>query len=325
MDGGIATATAGYQPAVLQSSGGVPVNAITIDVEDWYQLAHRKLLKSSVPASQQVVVNTHRILDLLAACHTRATFFVLGTIAAQFPELVVRIAREGHEVATHGLVHRVVTGMSPKAFEADLLRSISILEDLAQQPILGHRAAEFSLNGTSQWAFEIIAAAGLCYDSSIFPIRHPRYGMPAAPRHPYLVNTLNGTLVEFPLATARVLGQNLPIAGGGYLRVFPVRFIRWGIRELNRQGQMAVLYIHPYELAEEWLDLPVPTRTTRQWLNLRVRAVKRNLGRGQPVWAKLRALLSAFPFVPLREVIASEAQGQDAVRFRTPCSTGEIY
>jgi polysaccharide deacetylase family protein (PEP-CTERM system associated) len=296
---------------MLRSLPG-PVNALTIDVEDWYQLAHRKLLGRSVPASQRVVVNTHLILDLLAEHGVRATFFVLGTVAKQFPELVRRINAEGHEVATHGFAHRRITHVGPQAFEADLRRSIHLLEEIIQEPIWGYRAPEFSLNGSSLWALEIIAAAGLRYDSSVFPIRHPRYGMPVASRHPYLIHTPAGALVEFPLATVRFLGQNLPTAGGGYLRVLPLAFIHWGIRALNREGQMAVMYVHPYEFEEEWLDLPVPTRSLHRWFGLRMRALKRNWGRGQPMQAKFKALLRSFSFAPLREVMVHGAEWQNS-------------
>jgi polysaccharide deacetylase family protein (PEP-CTERM system associated) len=290
----------------------MPVNALTIDVEDWHQLAHRKLLGRSVPASQRVVANTHLILDLLAEHNVQATFFVVGTVAEQFPDLIRRTKREGHEVATHGLEHRLITHMGPEAFDVDLRRSIHILEEIIQEPIWGHRAAEFSLNSSSLWALEIMAAAGLRYDSSVFPFRHVRHGMLAVPRHPHLIHTPAGALVEFPLATVRFLGQNLPIAGGGYLRVLPLAFIRWGIQALNRQGQMAVTYVHPYEFEEEWLDLPVPTRSARRWLGLRTRALKRNWGRGQPMLAKFKTLLNSFSFAPLREVMVHGAEWQNS-------------
>lgn len=288
------------------------MNALTIDVEDWHQLAHYKLLGRSVPASRRVVVNTHLVLDLLAEHNVQATFFVLGIIAEQFPELVQRINKDGHEVATHGLAHRLIPDMGPEAFDADLRRSIHILEEITQEPVWGHRAAEFSLKGSLPWALEIMAAAGLRYDSSVFPIRHPRYGMPAAPRHPYLIPTSAGTLVEFPLATARFLGQNLPAAGGGYLRVLPLAFIRRGIQTLNRQGRIAVVYVHPYEFEEMWLGLPVPTRSARRRFGLRMRALKRNWGRGQPMLVKFKALLRSFSFAPLREIMAHGAEWQDS-------------
>lgn len=293
------------------------LNAMTIDVEDWYRLAHYKLLRSIVPVSPHVVAQTHLVLDLLAESQDHATFFVLGVVAEQFPDLVRRIDEAGHEIATHGYAHRRLGELGPEKFEADLRCSIRILEDIIQKPVGGHRAPEFSIDQSTPWAWEIMAAAGLRYDSSVFPIRHPRYGLRSAPRNPYRVDTPSGALVEFPLATARFLGQNLPIAGGGYLRVLPFTFIQRGVRTLNRQGFHAVMYVHPYEFAEEWLDLPVPTRSVRRWLGLRLRAIKRNWGRGQPMRVKFRALLQSFSFVPLREVMAYGAERQDSGLFPT--------
>lgn len=296
----------------MERSPSMVVNALTIDLEDWHQIACRKLLGWSVPASDRVVINARLILDLLAEHNTRATFFVLGAVAERFPELVRRINEEGHEVATHGYAHRSVADMGPQAFDADLRRSIHILEEIVQEPIWGHRAAEFSLDGASLWALEIMTVAGLRYDSSIFPVRCRRYGMPTAPCHPYLIHTSAGALVEFPLATVRLLGENLPIAGGGYLRVFPLAFIQWAIRTLNRQGQVAVIYVHPYEFEDKWLDLPVVAQSARRWLGLRSRALKRNWGRGLPMQAKFRALLRSFSFIPLREVMVRGAEWQDS-------------
>ncbi len=285
-----------------------PMNALTIDVEDWHQLIHRKVFGDLVSPSLWVVRNTHRVLDLLSEYDARATFFVLGTVAEHFPELVRRIHQEGHEVATHGYAHRRANEIGPKAFAADLRRSIHILEEIVHAPILGHRAAYFSLNGTSTWAFEIMAAAGLRYDSSVFPILNPRYGKQAANRHRHLIHTSAGSIVEFPPATARLLGQNLPIAGSSYLRVLPFAFVRWGIQALNRQGHMAVIYFHPYEFAEERLNLPVTIRSPAAWFSLRTSSSKHNWGRGRRLEDRFRALLSLFSFASLREIMAYESE-----------------
>lgn len=279
-----------------------PVNALTIDVEDWYQLANRKLLGNAVPASEHVVEDTYRVLDLLAGHGTRATFFVVGAVAEQFPAMVCRIAAEGHEVATHGYNHIQAKCIGPRAFAEDLKRSIQVLEDIVQQPIFGHRAAEFSLDGYSLWALEVMAAAGIRYDSSVFPIRYWRYGISNASRYPYQVHTPSGTLTEFPLATWRVLGQNVPVAGGGYARILPLAPVQNGIRELNRAGQPAVLYFHTYDLEDQRLDLPVPEVTILRQARLRLRAVLRNWGHGAATRAKLGKLVQSFPFAPLREV-----------------------
>lgn len=277
-------------------------NALTIDVEDWYQLANRKLLGRLVPASSRVLTNTYWILDRLAEYGIQATFFILGRVAKQYPDLVRSIIAAGHEIATHGYGHSLVHHLAPETFRTELNQSIRILEDIAQTNILGHRAPEFSLNGNSDWAFEIMAESGLRYDSSVFPIRHPRYGISGAPRHPYILHTKSGEFVEFPLATTSLLGQNFPIAGGGYLRLLPLPLIRNGVRDLNRQGYTAVLYVHPYEFDEDWLDLihfPFPFSKR---MSLRLRAIKRNWGRGYPMRAKFESLLKSFTFAPLSEL-----------------------
>lgn len=280
------------------------LNALTIDVEDWYQLANRKLMGHFVPASPRVLTNTYWILDLLAKNNIRSTFFVLGRVAEQYPDLVRSINGAGHEVATHGYSHSLVYLMGPEAFRTELIRSINILEDITQTAVLGHRAPEFSVNGNTGWAFEIMLEAGLNYDSSVFPIRHPRYGMPSYPRHPYVLQNSSGTLVEFPLATSRFLGSNVPIAGGGYLRLLPFSLIRSCVNELNRHGYMAVLYVHPYEFDEEWLDLPILSSSFRTGMNLGMRSIKRNWGRGRPMRAKFEALLRSFSFASLSDLVS---------------------
>ncbi len=295
-------------------------NALTIDVEDWFQLAYQKLCGQDIPASGRVVDNTRWLLEVLAEYNVRATFFVLGMVARQHPMLVREIASAGHEVATHGFAHRCIHAQTQEAFEADLRRSIWLLEDIVQQPVWGHRAAEFSVGTKTPWVFEALVAAGLRYDSSLFPIRHPRYGVPHAPRLPHIISTPQGPLVEFPPATMRLFRQNIPVAGGGYLRFFPPALIRAGIRQLNRQGQIAVLYVHPYEFDEEWLDLPVPAASLSRRMYLRWRAWKRNWRRGHPMRIRFRQLLREFPFVPLREVLDEYGTGEDTAVFSTPCS-----
>ncbi len=276
-------------------------NIVTFDVEDWTQLAHRKLLGQEIPVTGRVMDNTHRLLALLEEHQVQATFFTLGAVAEAHPQLVRRIHGMGHEIATHGYRHALVKKMGPKQFAEDLRRSIQVLEDIIQEPILGHRAAEFSIDENCSWAWEILAEAGILYDSSIFPIRGRRYGAPSALRYPYVIATPTGPLVELPLATARLGRWNVPVAGGGYLRVLPLGFIQWGIHKLNETGQVATLYFHPYEFDPQRLDLDVSSRSLGHWLTLRYRSWRRNLGRGPGVHRKLATLLAEHTYILARE------------------------
>jgi polysaccharide deacetylase family protein (PEP-CTERM system associated) len=229
------------------------LNAFTIDVEDYY---HVSAFEAVVPLvdwdryASRVESNTHRLLDLLDAHATKATFFVLGWVAERHPGLVRTLAARGHEVASHGYAHQRVYTQTPAQFRAETRRAKQFLEDTLGQPIRGYRAASYSITRHSLWALEVLRDEGFAYDSSIFPIRHDRYGIPRYPRFCHMLPGPSAApLVEFPLSTLRVGGTNVPIAGGGYLRLFPYAYTRWGMRYLNRrEGQPAVVYLHPWEV-----------------------------------------------------------------------------
>jgi len=237
------------------------LNALTIDVEDYY---HVSAFEAVVPFADweryesRVEKNTHRILDLLDAHTTKATFFVLGWVVERHPELIRTLVARGHEVASHGYAHRRVYTQTPEQFRTETRRSKRLLEDTLGQPIRGYRAASYSITVQSLWALDVLREEGFMYDSSIFPIRHDLYGIPSHPRFCYVIPVPSGApLVEFPLSTLRLGGTNFPIAGGGYLRLFPYAYTRWGIRYLNRrEGQPAVVYLHPWELDPEQPRLP---------------------------------------------------------------------
>jgi polysaccharide deacetylase family protein (PEP-CTERM system associated) len=237
------------------------LNALTIDVEDYY---HVSAFEAVVPFADweryesRVEKNTHRILDLLDAHTTKATFFVLGWVVERHPGLIRTLVARGHEVASHGYAHRRVYTQTPEQFRTETRRSKRLLEDTLGQPIRGYRAASYSITRHSLWALEVLREEGFGYDSSIFPIRHDLYGIP---RHPRFCALLPGPseapLVEFPLSTLRLGGTNFPIAGGGYLRLFPYTYTRWGIQYLNRrEGQPAVVYLHPWEVDPTQPRLP---------------------------------------------------------------------
>ena len=263
-------------------------NAFTVDVEDWAQ----STLDLSRPISERVVVNTRRLLALLTKCDVRATFFVQGMVAERFPELVAEIAAAGHELGTHGYSHQPVYRLGRERFAAELAHSIALVEAAGGQRVVGHRAPDFSIPPEIPWAWEVLRDSGLRYDSSIFPAPNPRYGTPDAPRQPY--SLLDG-LLEFPVAVLNLGPLHLPVAGGGYFRVFPYAYTRWGLRRLNARGQSAVLYIHPYDLDERelgQLSSQVPWRL-RLTQGMNRGRMKRKLGR----------LLRDFSFGPLVDLL----------------------
>jgi polysaccharide deacetylase family protein (PEP-CTERM system associated) len=233
------------------------MNILTVDVEDWYHDLNPSLWRS---CEDRVVGNTKRILRLLDKHDYSATFFVLGCVAERFPKLVEQIEDKEHEVATHGYLHVPINNWSRLRFENDLRKSISILENITQRRILGHRASHFSINNETAWAIDILKKNGLRYDSSIFPLRTPKYGFPQATVYPYRVSFLNirkndpnGNFIEFPLSTYKIplLNIKIPIAGGFYLRFFPYWLIKTAIKKINKMGHPAVIYIHPGDLDPE--------------------------------------------------------------------------
>jgi len=228
-------------------------NALTIDVEDYFHVAalaphiHRD---SWTSRESRVVGNTQRLLTIFEQFDVRGTFFVLGWVAEQYPQLVRDIAVRGHEIACHGFSHRLVYEQSPEEFYAETLRAKSLLEDITGSAVLGYRAASYSIVRKSLWALDILVELGFVYDSSIFPVHHDRYGIPNSPRIPHRMSTLNGnSIVEWPLATAELFGCRLPVAGGGYFRLFPYWFSRWGLASINRRDlRPFVFYLHPWEI-----------------------------------------------------------------------------
>ncbi len=225
---------------------------MTVDVEDYF---HVSVFDGIVPRSQwdrlesRVCRNTERLLDLLAEHGVRATFFVLGWVAERHPALVARIAAAGHEVASHGYGHRLVYDQTPSAFRDDVRRAKALLEQASGMAVNGYRAPSYSIVPRSLWALDVLIEEGHTYDASIFPIRHDRYGIPVSARHPYVIDRANGRLIEVPASTARAAGTNLPIAGGGYFRLLPYGWTRWGIQRVNQTERRPVIfYLHPWEI-----------------------------------------------------------------------------
>ena len=202
---------------------------------------------------------TRWILERLAEREIRATFFVVGQLALSHPDLVRAIVRAGHEVASHGWAHRRVHTFSPQAFREDVRRSVDVLAQITGEPVLGYRAPTFSIVRETAWALDTLAESGLLYDSSIYPVRHDRYGIPLAPRGPFLAVGTSRSVLEFPPATLRIGGVSLPIGGGGYFRLLPPALLAWGIRQARRQCRppVVMLYFHPWEFDPEQRKLPL--------------------------------------------------------------------
>lgn len=230
---------------------GVITNAMTVDVEDYFQVSAfensvRREDWSSYPL--RVGRNVEVILTLFADCGVRATFFILGWVAERQPEIVKRIAAAGHEIASHGYAHQRVHDLSPARFRADVDRARKVLEDIAGLSVRGYRAPSFSINGSTPWAFEILAEEEYAYSSSIYPIRHDHYGMPEAPRFPFRP-LRERPFLEVPITTFVLGGLNLPCGGGGYFRLLPSEVCHWGLRRVNKKERKpAVFYFHPWEL-----------------------------------------------------------------------------
>lgn len=271
------------------------MNILTVDLEDWFQVSN---LEGRVPreawphCESRLRRNTERLLAMLDEAGAKATFFVLGWNAEQCPSLVRQIADAGHEIATHGWEHRLVYDMKPAEFREDLRRSVGVIEDAAGVRVRGHRAASFSITEQCLWALDILVSEGIAYDSSMFPIRHDRYGVPSQWIEGREVITDSGSIVEVPITVWPAMGVNWPFAGGGYFRLLPYGIVRRITRAMNRAGRRVVFYFHPWEI-----DAGIPrvklglAKSVRSYVNIAANA------------HKLSALLRDFKFVAVGEAL----------------------
>jgi polysaccharide deacetylase family protein (PEP-CTERM system associated) len=278
--------------------GAARAHCVSIDVEDWFQVAN---FFHAIPRANwdqqvsRVERNVELILELLAAQRVRATFFVLGWIAERHPEVVRRIARAGHELGSHGVSHRFVQDLGPAAFREEARRSKALVEDLAGQRVRGFRASTFTITRATWWALDVLSEEGYEYDSSVFPVRHPRYGVPGFPPEPQRLDLAGGrSIVEFPPLVYRRFGRSWPAAGGGYFRLFPLWFSRHAIAQAEREGRSAVLYLHPWEFDPDQPRVAVGRLTRiRHYANL-----ARTSGR-------LERLLRRFRFAAMEDVLGA--------------------
>lgn len=235
----------------IARKGDQPVNAMTVDVEDYFQVQafFNAIDRESWEHTElRVERNVDRILELFADHETKATFFTLGWVAQKCPQAVRRIAQAGHEIASHGYDHTRADSQDHEAFRKDVRETKSVLEDVSGQRVIGYRAATFSIGQSNLWAFDILEDEGYLYSSSINPINHDLYGMPDAPRFPFWP-TSSERFLEIPVTTAALGGRNLPCGGGGYFRFFPYPMFRHLMRRVNAiDDQPCMFYFHPWEV-----------------------------------------------------------------------------
>lgn len=274
-------------------------NAMTVDVEDYFHVeAFAGHIQRDTWSKREarVVSNTHRLLDIFEQYQVRGTFFVLGWVAQHFPQLVKDIASRHHEVACHGFSHRLVYRQTQQEFREETGQAKAILEDLTGASVLGYRAASYSIVNESLWALDILSELGFSYDSSVFPVRHDKYGIPGARQEPYAHETAcGGSIVEFPLTTKELFGYRLPVAGGGYFRLFPYAVTRAAFHSINRrESRPFIFYLHPWEID------PKQPRINAGWLS-RFRHYN-NLDKCE---SRLRRLLGEFEFTSAMNVISN--------------------
>jgi polysaccharide deacetylase family protein (PEP-CTERM system associated) len=288
---------AGLSQILVSPMNGVrkkPVHSLSFDVEEHFQVSAfwseaRRCQWDQLES--RVESNTKRITDILAQNNTRATFFVLGWVAERHPSLVKDLASEGHEIASHGYGHELVSAQTPDQFRRDVRKAKSILEDLTGKPIIGYRAPSFSITTETLWALSILVEEGHLYDSSIYE-RFRRFNRAVGHETHYSIDTSADRIVEVSPSTLKVCGVQLPVAGGGYFRLFPYAASRMFLRQLEKRGVQLVMYVHPWEIDPDQPRMKGPLLSRfRHYINLHKTA------------DRLKCLLHDFRFAPIREVI----------------------
>lgn len=268
------------------------INALTIDFEDWYQ-------GLEIPYSEwdkfedRIEAVGKKLLQILDEGNTKATFFVLGYIAEQHPELIKEIKAAGHEIGTHGFSHTLIYTQTPEIFREEITRAIGFLEDLTGEKVIGHRAPFFSITKDSLWALDILGELGIRYDSSIFPVLNYRYGIADAPRFPYQIERNGFEFTEFPVSTLKIGKLTVPISGGAYFRIYPYQLTKQFLKAVNRSENPFTFYLHPWELDPKHPRVEVPRRIAVLTHYFNLSATER----------RFKKLLRDFRFAPMKEVL----------------------
>lgn len=269
----------------------------TVDVEDYF---HVSAFASRIRPEDwdnydcRVVQNTRRVLQIAAESGTHGTFFVLGWVANRFPKLVTEIQSAGHEIGCHSQMHQLVYDLGPDRFRADLVESRDLLQQITGNPVTMYRSPSFSITNRSLWALDILVEEGFDVDSSIYPIRHDRYGISNAPLMPHEIQTSSGPLTEFPGMVCRLGLTNVPVGGGGYLRLLPWMMTRKLLQQVRKQHRPMNVYIHPWEFDPDQPRISASLKSRfRHYQNLRTTA------------GKIRRLLSEFRMGKMSDVLNS--------------------
>jgi polysaccharide deacetylase family protein (PEP-CTERM system associated) len=271
-------------------------NAFTVDVEDYFHVSAfaGRINPETWPDFQsRVVANTHRILRIVDRHQVPTTFFILGWVAERYPQLVRDIRNSGHEIGCHSHWHRLVYDMNPDEFREDLRRSRDVLQQISGSSVESYRAPSFSITARSLWALDILVEEGFRFDSSIFPVRHDRYGIPDSRPEPFVIETRSGSLREFPPAIVQCGRLRIPIGGGGYLRLYPIGMTLHGLRRINtRWNRPFVMYTHPWEVDPDQPRIDGSRLSRfRHYVNLKSTA------------GKLDRLATEFEYKPFREIL----------------------
>lgn len=275
-------------------------NAFTVDVEDYYHVSafEKDIDRSSWGEFQsRVEANTLKIADLLDQHQVQGTFYILGWVADRQPQLVRELHHRGHEIGSHSYWHRLVYSQTPDEFRDDLRRSRDVLQDIIGESVTSYRAPSFSITKQSLWALDILVEEGFRIDSSIFPVRHDRYGIADARRDIHTIDTAAGSIYEFPASVVRWTQMNLPVSGGGYFRLYPLAWTQYCLSRINcKDRRPFMFYVHPWEVDPAQPRMPVQSRLARwrHYVNL------------QSTYPKLGALLSRFRFGLVRDVVEDQ-------------------
>lgn len=272
-------------------------HAFTVDLEDWYQ-GIPVGAETRRAAERRLHVGTDQLLSLLAAHDARATFFCLSNIAHEHKELLRRIADAGHDIGSHGVSHDLIYEMGQERFREETRASVRDLEDCIGKPVRSYRAAYFSITRRSLWALDLLAAEGIRFDSSIFPVRNWRYGIPDYSRKPTMVQTQYGPLLEFPISTRRFFGRNIPTTGGAYFRIYPYALTRANMRAAEKEGLPVVFYLHPWELDPD-----------HPFVRFKPKAMVTHYVQLRKTRPRLERLFSEFRFTTLAEVLQNAFPG----------------